>query len=59
MSEQLQEIITNSSIRSFNQGYNMGRHEERTRIIELLKLHAEHDNNPMHIELIKIIENKA
>lgn len=58
MSTELQEIITNSSIRSFNQGYNMGRDEERVRIVELLRLHAEYDNNPVHIELIKIIENK-
>lgn len=37
MSEQLHEIITNSSIRSFNQGYNMGRDEERTRITKLME----------------------
>lgn len=37
MSTQLQEIITDSAIRSFNQGFNAGRIEEQLRTIELLE----------------------
>jgi hypothetical protein len=34
--EQLQEIIVDNSIRSFNQGYNAGTTDERRRILEIV-----------------------
>lgn len=37
MSTQLQEIITDNAIRSFNQGFNAGRLEEQARTIEILE----------------------
>lgn len=37
MSTELQEIITDSSIRSFNQGYACGKRETEQRFIELLE----------------------
>lgn len=41
MSTQLQEIIVDNSIRSFNQGYNVGRQEEQVRIVEILEEHKD------------------
>jgi hypothetical protein len=41
MSTQLQEIIVDNSIRSFNQGYNAGKQEELSRIIEILEGHKD------------------
>ena len=37
MSEQFHTIITDSAIRSFNQGHNAGVIDERIRIMELIK----------------------
>ena len=37
MSTELQEIITDNAIRSFNQGYNCGKREEQVRMIEILE----------------------
>ena len=37
MSEQFHSIITDSAIRSFNQGHNAGVIDERIRIMELIK----------------------
>jgi hypothetical protein len=35
--EQLQEIIVDNSIRSFNQGYNAGSHDTRSRMSAALR----------------------
>ena len=45
MSTQLQEIITDNAIRSFNQGFNAGRIEEQARTIELLEPLASHQDS--------------
>jgi hypothetical protein len=39
MSEQFHTIITDSAIRSFNQGHNAGVIDERIRIMELIQEH--------------------
>ena len=40
MSEQFHTIITDSAIRSFNQGHNAGVMDERIRIMELIEEHS-------------------
>jgi hypothetical protein len=40
MSEQFHTIITDSAIRSFNQGHNAGVIDERIRIMELIEQHS-------------------
>ena len=40
MSEQFHTIITDSAIRSFNQGHNAGVIDERIRIMELIEEHS-------------------
>ena len=53
MSTQLQEIIVDNSIRSFNQGYNVGRREEQARIVEILEEHKDWHTEDV-ILLIKV-----
>jgi hypothetical protein len=40
MSEQFHTIITDSAIRSFNQGHNSGVIDERIRVMELIEQHS-------------------
>jgi hypothetical protein len=40
MSEQFHSIITDSAIRSFNQGHNAGVIDERIRIMEIITEHT-------------------
>jgi hypothetical protein len=40
MSEQFHTIITDSAIRSFNQGHNAGVIDERIRVMELIEQHS-------------------
>jgi hypothetical protein len=40
MSEQFHSIITDSAIRSFNQGHNQGVITERIRVMELIEEHS-------------------
>ena len=49
--EELQEIIVNNSIKSFNQGHNAGVIDERIRILELLREASQED-------AVKIVEGK-
>ena len=39
MSEQFHSIITDSAIRSFNQGHNQGVIDERIRVMEIIEEH--------------------
>lgn len=38
--DELQEIIVNNSIKSFNQGHNQGVVDERIRVMEIIKEHT-------------------
>lgn len=60
MSTQLQEVITNSSIRSFNQGYNCGTREEQNRILGILEnFYKELEQGGKELrDIILLIENK-
>lgn len=49
--DELQEIIVNNSIKSFNQGHNAGVIDERIRILEVLREASQE-------EAIKLIESK-
>ena len=40
MSEQFHSIITDSAIRSFNQGHNSGVIDERIRVMEIIEEHT-------------------